>query len=49
MPGDVGDERGHNDDAQPLRDRVSEDEIERGNQHEQHGDLADFYTDIEPE
>src|SRR5262249_55110777 len=31
MPSHVGDERRHNDDAQPLRDRVSEDEIERGN------------------
>ena len=49
VPSHVRDERRHDDDAQPLRDHVSEDEIERGDQHDQHGDLADFHADIEPE
>ena len=49
VPGGVGDERGQDDDAQPFRQHVFEEKIERGDQHQQHGDLSDLNPEVEPE
>ena len=49
VPSDMSDERRQDDHAQPLRDHVLEQQVERGNQHQQDRDLADLDPEIESE
>jgi hypothetical protein len=43
----MGDERGQDDDAEPLGDHGAEQQPKRGDQHDQHHELADLDPDIE--